>query len=457
MFPFSLIKFNLMTIKKLICLCVSMLLFCFTLPAQEVQVPFDHEGRIFNMDASLARKTGLFSNYENLLEARIFLHPDSSYQLEILSTKGNQYVKFTRKIDETEYHQIQNMVTATVAGYEENKNREEILEGRTKLIVSNTLTGMVFYAWSIPLAFNVEDPKVFTAIYMFTSGTSFFLPFALTRNKNIAYSDASAWLYGQTRGIAHGMLIPASFSASPDESSLFAFGILGSVTEAYSLYALSKNLHLSTGQVYTMSTYGDFGFLVGGLTYLAFQSSSSSFSQVAPYLLLGSLAGGGIGYALSSSYRYSSGDAHLTYTAGALGTYVAFTANVLAENSNSRSMSAITLAGSLAGLAAGHFLSGYTNYSSSQGLYTGLGTLAASLVGTGIGYLIGNDNEKILAASGAIGALAGFGTMNYVFLKTGSKKNVSFSPKLSLSPVACYNSTMGHFIMAPGMNLQITF
>lgn len=76
----------------LLLLCVA------TASAQEVRRAFDPEGRIETIDAELAEKLGLFSEYEGFEEARLYQQADSTFVLEIVYRPGPETLRDRRTL-----------------------------------------------------------------------------------------------------------------------------------------------------------------------------------------------------------------------------------------------------------------------------------------------------------------------------------------------------------------------
>jgi hypothetical protein len=174
---------------------------------QEVQVPFDQQGRIQVLDAPTAARLGLFTDrYPGYQEARLLLLlPDSSYVLEITTVRAGQ--TYRERVPQTpaEVEALRRQVTDRIAARPPAALLDQ--EGRGALLTTTTLLGLGFYGWGIPVALNLEADQTVAALYMLTAGGSFFVPWALTRGAVVTRGMADLAGWGATRGIVQGVVL----------------------------------------------------------------------------------------------------------------------------------------------------------------------------------------------------------------------------------------------------------
>lgn len=407
--------------------CVALLLAgASPLAAQEAQVPLDESGRVQTVDLSLARQLGLWvDEYPGFQEARLFRAADSTFVLEITTSRQGQVSRERVPMTADEVATLRRDVSARVAGRAPRVGLDQ--KGRYLLLGQTTLAGVGFYGWAVPYALDTNDATS-GGLYLVTAGTSFFLPFLLTQNQPVSYGMANLSRYGITRGAAHGLLLHNLFFQGDDEPPVTAcvggdvcyvdsprdddrrragFALLGSVAEGIAGYAWARGERMSAGTANTVSLGGDFGLLWGlGAAYLGGTEDigTRSTALVAlPAAALGLVAG----RSLAAHRDYVWGDADVLYTAGLLGAYAGGTAIALVDDDAGRGITAAAILGSAAGLYLADRLVAETDFTVGQSTLNRLGTLAGALAGGSIGVMA--DNEKLALAGSALGAAAGFG------------------------------------------------
>jgi hypothetical protein len=393
------------------------------LAAQEAQVPLDEEGRVQTADVALARRLGLWvDEYPGFQEARLFRTADSSFVLEITTSRQGQVSRQRVPMSAEQVAALRRDVSARVAERAPRVGMDQ--KGRYMLLGQTTLAGVGFYGWAVPYVLDTNDATT-TGLYLITAGASFFLPFALTQNQPVSYGMANLSRYGITRGAAHGLLLHNLFLEGDDESTrcdgeLYcsvdssdddrrraAFALLGSVAEGIAGYAWARGEEMSAGTANTVSLGGDFGLLWGlGAAYLGGTDDIGTRSTAAvalPAAALGLVAG----HSLAAHRDYVWGDADVLYTAGLLGAYAGGAAVALVDDDAGRGITAAAILGSAAGLALADGLVRGADFTVGQSTLNRLGTLAGALAGASVGVMA--DDEKVALAGSALGAIAGFG------------------------------------------------
>jgi hypothetical protein len=397
------------------------------LAAQEAQVPLDERGRVQTVDVSLARQLGLWvDEYPGFQEARLFRTADSSFVLEITTSRQGQISRQRVPMTADEVATLRSDVSARIAGRAPRVGVDQ--KGRYLLLGQTTLAGVGFYGWGVPYALDTNDATS-GGLYLVTAGASFFLPFLLTQNQPVSYGMANLSRYGITRGAAHGLLLHNLFLGDDDEEPVpvctggdvcyvagpdddddrrrVAFALLGSVAEGVAGYAWARGEQMSAGTANTITLGGDFGLLWGlGAAYLGGTEDIGTRSTAVvalPAAALGLVAG----HSLAAHRDYVWGDADVLYTAGLLGAYAGGAAVALVDDDAGRGITAAAILGSAAGLYFADQLVTETDFTVGQSTLNRLGTLAGALAGASIGVMA--DDEKVALAGSALGALAGFG------------------------------------------------
>jgi hypothetical protein len=425
---------------------------------QEVLVPLDEEGNLNEVDASLNRELKLFTEYENFHEARLFQINDSTYVLEIFYKPGISMYKDRISLSASEVGEFRKQVSDRIAMNVPRKMLDQ--EGRTELLVGTLALSLGYYGWAVPAAFGVDDPKVSVALYMLTSGGSFFAPFMVTRNMAITHGQATFGLYGGTRGIAHGVCLGlAAFGEDSAARIPIASGVVMSMAEAIAGFRLAGKANMSAGKAEVIGVGGDFGLGLGlGAAYLAdfFEEDDVQFRSIGGSALLGSGLGLIAGSWLSNRQHYTQGDANVLRAAGFLGAYMPLPIVDVTDPENDKAYPAASMAGAVLGLGMGDMLVRGKDFSTGQGRLITFSEFAGGLVGLGCAYLFSSedgDNNTLFLSASSVGAAAGFFFMYRSFAgdarvdEPGSSLNINFTPEGMLTLAMGGNSkylTEGH-------------
>lgn len=417
-----------------------------TLKAQEIQVSIDEEGKVEFIDAKLEKKLGLFPEYKGLKEVRLFQISDTIYVLEILYQPGNKLMKHRQPLSEEQVKDFRKKVTARI----QQQVPEVVInqEGRTMLLISTTAVSLGYYGYAVPSVLEVGDPKASVGLYMLTSGAGFFISFAATKNRRITAADAIMSIYGQTRGIAHGISLAFLINENPSSQALFGLGMLTSIGEGLGGYAWADKTNMTAGTASTIGAMGDFGIGIGlGTAHITGLLNNVNNRKLSASILLGSAAGIASGVLLAKNQSYTKGDALVLRGAGFLGAYVPLAAMVIAEPSNEKAYTVAATFGSVAGIAMGHILTKENDFTTGQGILICLGEVAGGLIGLGTGYLITPDArelEKVLVTTSALGAIGGFALITSIYTKKAKAEDKSYSFNLNLNPYGLLGLATGN-------------
>jgi len=397
----------------LVMIVVLFLTFTVSADAQEISVPIDAEGKLNCIDLKVERQLALFTEYQNFRQACLFQVSDTSYVLEISYQPEDRLLKTRLPLSLQEAEQFRARVTERIKMFGPAITMNQ--EGRARLLRGILVLSMGYYGWALPVTMDVNDGRAFAAIYMLTSGGSFFAGLSATRNVDVTDGAATFSLYGATRGIVHGMFLYGL--AKGDDASgrgMVGFGLLGSLSEATAFFAIADRAKMSEGTARVMGVGGDFGLGLGlGAAHLAgFFDDDEEERGIAAGLLVGSAAGLMAGKFLANSQPYTRGDAQVLRGAGLLGAYIPLAIVDLVEPDEDRVYTATAMAGSIVGLGLGHHLVRGKDFTTGQGTLINLGGLAGGFVGLGIAYVVTpeeeDDNGAWYLASSAIGAAGGF-------------------------------------------------
>ncbi|MDF1570524.1 MAG: hypothetical protein P1P82_02795 [Bacteroidales bacterium] len=449
--------------------------------AQEKQVPFFPEQEIMSIDKNYAKKMSFFTEYDNFVEARLFLTPEKTYALEIFYEQNDSLYKERtlltlqekeRYLDQLlqQYAAQVSQRTGSVAG--DSTSGGEILvlnqKGRSTMLVMNTISGLGYYGYALPLTFQVEDDKAFVGLYMLAAGASFYIPYRMTQHKDVTLAQASLNFYGISRGVMHGMFLGELLSKDPvyddyfpsyqsqfwtdlqydqaqkrydaardrRQSVLFGMGMVGSIAGGITGYNLADRWGYDGGSTSIFQMWGDLGTISGLLFSDVFdfydnREMDAVFGTAIATSFLG-MAGGKF---FGDSRNFTLGDAIVYRSTVALSVLPLVT---LVDYFDPDDATTYAVTG-LAGIAAGGYLGWRAtlnrDFDTSDGVFVALGELAGGLLGLGLGYLVAPDFEsEILLTSATLGALAGYGLMysglqkNALTLNSLADINLRFNP-----------------------------
>lgn len=423
------------------------------LQAQEKQVPFDTNGKLRTIDAVLAKKIGYFGEYPEFQQAMLFQQTDSTYLLEIITGKKNATFRTRKAMTAAETE----LFLAELNERLKQKSPHSVLDqgGRSTLLIINGITSFGFYGNAIS---SILSDDYSPAIYLLSAGAGFLAPMLMTRNKDVTMPQAILAGYGQTRGIAHGMLLPLVFDNNVDFRVSLGFGLAGSITEALIGYNWARKSGINEGQASTIGFYSDLGMLVslGTLNSLGLYEITDEFTPNA--LALTTLAGaaGGLVYgnAVAKKDYYSQGDVSMSANLFALGAYLPMSIMAAAEVENSRWYTAVGTAGAVAGMWGGDRLARRYDFSNRQSIFASLSMIGGGLLGAGIGHLISQNTSSdtdfyfydydptLVAVMSGLGAAAGLGLSLLNYTKEINKENKDLSLKLGFNPLGFANARL---------------
>jgi hypothetical protein len=402
--------------------------------AGEVQVPFDDQGKVMAIDGRMEAKLGLFTEYPEFREARLFQISDTSFVLEVYYGPGEQVEKDRRPLSAAEVSSLRASVAEAIAVKAPDVGLDQ--SGRTAFLVGTAALSLGFYGWAVPVALDVDDGAAAAGTYMLTSGAGFFAPFLLTRHRAISDATATLSLYGGTRGIVHGALLPELFTdGDVDGDDRAAGGLVASLVEYGAGYLVADRTAMKAGTAEVIGAGGDLGFFSGWV--LSHIADVSDDADVA-YMLAGSGAGMAGGYFLSRTQPYTRGDAYALRAAAHLGAYVGWALMVDESDEDSDVAVGGLLVGEAAGIAAGNYLVRGKDFTTGQGVLLHIGQTAGGLFALGMVLVLDHDIDSShpVTLSTSAGGIGGF-LVTYHFLKDDARARARESSwNLEISPEA---------------------
>lgn len=415
---------------------ISVLLAAVPASAQEVQVPLDEAGEVFVIDAPMEARLNLFPAYGDFREARLFRQPDGSFVLVIQYEDEETIVQDREVLADSDVAALRARVSQALV--EANVRPGVDQAGRVSLLW--TAAGMSFLAYgpSIAGALEIEDETAAGTIVLLTGAAGFFVPFYVTRSLPVTRAAAALTRSGSTIGYLHGVAL-AAFVGGENTSlqGVLGAGLAVSLAEALGGYRFATATGLRHGSVETMTAGSLFGAGLGlGTAALVLgedvDDDDASIRTLAGLGLAGSVGGAYVGYRLSRAENYSRGDARVLSTVGLLGFEAGAALLEIADVNRTRPAAGLLIAATTAGLATGHLLAHDRDFTSSEGNFIALGTLAGGLVGAATSNLVGGSTAANAALT-TLGSFAGFGIM-YVGYREEAARRADRSVNLSLAP-----------------------
>ena len=420
-----------------IVVCISSYLHC-----QEIELPFDQSGSIYEITPELSRKLNVFTEVNGFQSAKLFQVNDSLFLLEISWQQNEKSLRKREQLSSTQVTELREKISHGL----NHSNTDHTLNQSGRSTFLNTMIGLSFgyYGWSVPFLLNDPDPKLAVGTYICTAGAFCLLGHALIENSEITKEGGAAFQYSATRGIVHGSALYSIIAGKSSESNRWFVpaSSLVSIIEGMTLMSSAQKNKTPLGNIYSMGVVEDFGIGMGvGSAFLiregdALTLESKDLRLLGSSVLGGSVAGYLIGRMMIGSTTYSSGDADILQTAALLGMSSGFSIADLAGVEKRKPLVASSMGGAAVGLAIGHLLTNYGNFSEASGtsirLYTSLGTV----IGLGAAYTSSSESSDrtIYVSLATLGAVVGF-TLAYitadyepVSTSTSHSWNVKFDP-----------------------------
>jgi len=391
--------------------------------AQEVQVPFDRNGKVFVISKTFNEKYSIITGVDGFVEARLFKLTIDSYNLEIISEVVGQRSRNIRPltqagVDSLREKLVQVLETAPAPQDEELVEIGELDQsGRTALLWGSTLWSLFYYGTATSIAISGEDSSPAVPILL-AGGLGYLVPALLTNNAPVTEGAASLALGGMFQGTLHGYALALLIQGSSafDDTPRVALGlsVLTGITETVVGYVVATNTNMSEGRAGAINTTAFYGLVCGGLTSAAIfdqtDFSSDGAARLGGALALAGTAGGVlIGNAIADDQHFTSGDATMYGITGFLGAALPWV-TLATINPNDVSVtlaSGLGIASTIGGLWLGTELIRGKDYRSSDGNISILSLLGGGLIGLGIATAI--DDEQAYPALTYAGALGGFG------------------------------------------------
>jgi|GEM_PF-1135762 len=425
----------------------------------EIQMPFDTEGNIYEIDYVLARQIEFFKDYTEVQKALLFLQPDSSLVLEIYSKKNGNIIKERVGIQPETISQIQKEIEMIMA-----KKKLEIIYDRSGY--ANFLGNSFLFAYAVqaPLVVMGSGPDDFrtgVAIYMLSSASGFIIPLMLTRNCNVSKAHASMFAFGGAHGLYIAWALSAISGVKFYEGPGAFFTVSGSIIGEYIGFQSVNRFNLNVGRGNTVCIIGDFaGVSAAGMLSLFDNWSNPRFGD--KHYLSMSIAGFGAGLfagaSITRNLDLADGDQYIFGHCGIAGGFaLPIILSWADSDEGGRISEKIYISAGITGLGLGSIL-GYRivknkNFTEGEGNIITLGGIAGALTGLGLVYLANIKNGRAYYTGLLLGDIAGALTTASI-IKAGNSEKHSH---LHIHPEAVFCLGLSSVYHIPTKNPVISF
>jgi hypothetical protein len=436
------------------------LLFSAKLFAQERLVPIFEEQDIVSIDKNYARRMAFFTEYENFIEAKLFLSSDHRYALEIFYQKNDSLYKDRIEMSESEKEMYINTLKEQ---FTVNTKQDSATKEKPQITLLNQKgrpASLNFYGFAVPLMLGTENTKVNVGLYMITSGVAFYIPYRLTKDKDVSLGQASFTFYGQSRGIMHGFFLGELLSKRPvshefidgsyvtnvnyrqeldrREQFLFGMGIATSIGEGIAGFNLARKWDYTGGSTSIFQMWGDVGTISGLLaTQITGFWDKPEPDAIFGTTLLTSAAGMVVGKYFGDSRNYTLGDAIVYRSNLVLASLIPLTLVHYFEPDETEPYSAAVLAGLAIGSYTGWQQTKDKDFETSSAIFVALGEVAGGLLGAGVGYLIAPENSdgKVILTGASMGAFSGYALMYNQFSSKARHLSTKVDIDFNINPI----------------------
>ncbi len=397
---------------------------------RERQLPVAPERDVLEITPALRGALELFEEIEGFRVARLLVRDDGQMVLEVEYVLDDQLHRERRFLSEGALEELRGRVAVHVAEADVSVGID--WDGRGGLVLGQTLLGLGFHGWAVPVVLDLDSSQAIVAAYLLTAGASFYLPYRFSRTRPVSEVDRDLTMYGATRGILAGALtgdILADQGSDATGRIRLGGGLLASWGGAALGYAAARRFAPDEGSTALWGALGDFGFAAGAAAAFAAgpYDSRDEAQTVNGFEVIESrtrnrplghaitLAGGGGGLVagrwLAQRESYTEGNVSVLRSGGILGAQAGLTLARSATD-NDRALVAGALAGGLGGLVGTNRLVRGRAFSNGEGLLVNAGHVAGAATALGITYLAVEEIDEhplLYLAAATSGSLLGAG------------------------------------------------
>ncbi len=381
----------------------------------ERQEPLLPDAGILEITPELRSRLGLFPGVPGFRAARLLVGEAGAASVEVEWVEGGRIFRERRPLTPSEVELLRGEMAAALA--EAGARGVATREGRGGFVFRQTALGLAYHGWAVPVALDVDSSQGAVAAYLLTAGTSFYLPYRLTRDRGVSPVHRDLSFYGGTRGVLTGLLagdlVAGGWYDDTDRAlrARLAGGVVMGAAGSVAGFAATDRWNPTAGDARFVGVFGDAGLVAGAaLGYLAGPYRTEDVLVEGPgfefteermrnrraghgITLAGQGAGLALGGWLSTRRSYAPGDAAVLRSATVLGVQAGATGARLAganEDRGPRWVTGMLVGGSL-GLAASDRWIGARGLDGGEGLLVNAGHLAGGATAAGLTYLLVDD------------------------------------------------------------------
>ena len=407
-----------------------------SMTAQEIQVPVCD--KIQQITPQMAAGLDFFAAYPGFQQATVYKTPDSTLMMDILYKIDGSTLRERKPVTNDEINLICAQLSSNVT--EEINNEVDVdRDGRRKIIASTMAYSLAYYAWAIPLSFNAESGKAYTASYLLIGSAGYFVPMLATQKGSYTNGMSKGYTYGCFLGIGHGLSLGALLSGGYDHNFVLGASAVVSVGEGIAGLNYARKHNLNRAHMRTMGSMGTWG-LAYGFGIPAIWESEEDLEYAGSSLAVSAL-GIVLGDHYAKKFKPADGDVTVINGMGVLGGAVATTLvyTFAGEDGSPAAYVGGIILGSLTGLSMGFAKTSKVNYTRTDGNLIILGEVAGGLIGGGLAAIVEAEPTAAFWMISA-GLFGGFLISDSMVLKRKRDTNITgMNLSFDINPVACQN------------------
>lgn len=367
----------------------------------------------FEIDPAEREAYGLFVDYRGFLLAEVV---DTAGRLSwrISYASGKDRLVDQVALTEADLQALRSRIEARDEAIRTGARRPAATakekEGRLRMVTDGLLYGLGLYGPGTMVLLDVGGNAA-SGIELLVAGGAFAGALNMTQDYRLGYARGRLLRWGNYAGTFYGFAIPALLDADNERvyvASAMAVTPLG----GYLAHRLSASRRFGKGEADLIPTGGLVGMLYGvAVPYLIDVSDLSGSAERRVYLgaaMAGLPVGATITTRLTRDRSINRGRAHLITLGGFLGVADALTTvNVFDDGEHPRFYVTAAMIGLPAGAYLGYRLTEAEDYTLARGRMISVGAYAGGLVGNGLLYSMGVDDDRALSVSGMVGSMLG--------------------------------------------------
>jgi len=376
----------------------------------ERPAPFDSTGRIEHVGPGLRRRLGLFPTFGDFVEARLWHGDDGMYIVEVEYQPQGRAAQWRQILTPAGLDSLRAPFDRYLASRRQGGGYDH--SGRGELIFDSIVLSLAVYGPAAPVILGIRGTRPSLAAYMLTSSAGFYIPYRLTRDRDVTHAHRQLTQYGATRGYISGFFLKHLVMRGGGFRANFRFANAASVAGAWAGFHAVTRRGYTRGQSELVGVMGDFGLATGGCLASVIGWYDDDAERPGDALVLAS-AGTGLwlGQRLGRYRHYTRGDAFILRAGGVAGAIATLPLVDATGTDSDRVVNAALVAGGAAGIVFTDRLMASRDFTFGDGLIVSGGEVAGALLCMGLTYLAdtGSDFDSLAyTTAAAVGSTGGF-------------------------------------------------